>query len=118
MSKARKYERVGDSITANGKEVGWWIDGEVKFADDVRSPAVRRKVRRMLMDWETEDVKEPIKAPVPTLEKVPPCPKGNAKFGDKDPCVMDWYKKHKPAEYKIRYAEFLKKLAYRDSLDK
>lgn len=35
--------------------------------------------------------------------EIPKKPKGSIEKGDKDPVVVEWYKKYKPEEYKQRY---------------
>lgn len=34
---------------------------------------------------------------------IPPKPKKTIEAGDKTPALVEWYRKHKPAEYKARY---------------
>lgn len=41
--------------------------------------------------------------PDAAVADIPPCPKPTMQAGDKTPAIVEWYRRHKPAEYRARY---------------
>jgi hypothetical protein len=54
------------------------------------------KWKTLALKGEKRDVEQP-------KGKIPPCPKRTIEAGDKTPAVVEWYRKYKPEEYKVRY---------------
>ena len=110
---AKEYKRVGDVVYIDGVEAAKLIDGEVVFDVLIKNAMQKRKLAKMLQGDSEPPKKDNRPEKADSVEDSAiqdEKPKGDPKMGDKDPAVMAWYKRHKPALYASKYEKYLKKL--------
>lgn len=124
-----KYTIQANTVFRNGEAVGDLKDNVITYRDGVKSPAVKKKIITMLSPLQALEIDKKPVAGVSEAVKAPEMvkadsdigsatpPKGDAKMGDKDPIVMEWYKQNRPSQYAIKYKKFLAKQAEKELLE-
>jgi len=87
----------GDTILADGKDVGSYIDGELSLKRGHHGK------REEILAWLRGGDEAPVEPDEEAPESIPECPKGTPDMGDKDPAVVAWWFKYKPEEAVEKY---------------
>lgn len=92
-----------DIVLREGEAIGTFKDGIVTLTVTL-APAHKSKLKKDLGEQGVEVTGFAKAEGVEEESNIPPMPAINPLQGDKTPAVVEWYRDHKPEEYKTRYA--------------